>query len=389
MAHTFQREALYEEVWSTPLSTLGPKYGLSDNGLRKICKAMSIPLPQAGHWAKVAAGKPVRKIPLPAKADRTWFYSEPPPPTAPEHVDLDDQSWLKERLEFEARPEQRIVVPEEPELWHSAIAPLKEALQESIRKRARDFEERDSAAAKREKLAMLGRWEPDMDYIEYRHLESAVLRHPRFDGCLQVSEATGTRALCLINALFLAWEARGYEAGFGKNRSRFRLSLPRATFHLLLRERQSGELAFNVSRDVLPEFVVTGTADDRLEDQLNRFLCRLYRSVVSSREKAKQWEAEKEQGRLRAIAAEARRQQLAAEAAARAAEQARREALAVEVSNWEQARRIRDYVRAIEAAPLTAQAAQDERSSWRAWALEVADGICPLPSRLKSFDPEQ
>lgn len=87
MAHTFERKALYEEVWSTPLSTLGPRYGLSDNGMRKICQAMNIPLPPAGHWAKVAAGKPVRKIALPARAERTTFFSDPPLPTAREHVE--------------------------------------------------------------------------------------------------------------------------------------------------------------------------------------------------------------------------------------------------------------------------------------------------------------
>lgn len=54
MAHVFERISLYEEVWTTPLTKLGKKYGLSDNGLRKVCKALSIPLPKAGHWAKVA-----------------------------------------------------------------------------------------------------------------------------------------------------------------------------------------------------------------------------------------------------------------------------------------------------------------------------------------------
>ena len=50
----FERTRLYEEVWSEPLTKLGKKYGLSDNGLRKVCKALNIPLPRAGHWAKVA-----------------------------------------------------------------------------------------------------------------------------------------------------------------------------------------------------------------------------------------------------------------------------------------------------------------------------------------------
>jgi hypothetical protein len=58
------RETLYEEVWTEPMTTVAVKYGLSDNGLRKRCKALNIPLPPMGYWAKVKAGKPVVERPL-------------------------------------------------------------------------------------------------------------------------------------------------------------------------------------------------------------------------------------------------------------------------------------------------------------------------------------
>lgn len=51
------REELYQEVWSQPMNRLGPNYGLSGNGLAKICKRLDIPYPPRGHWAKKAAGK--------------------------------------------------------------------------------------------------------------------------------------------------------------------------------------------------------------------------------------------------------------------------------------------------------------------------------------------
>ncbi len=50
----FERSRLYAEVWSLPLTQLAMKYKLSDNGLRKICKALNIPLPERGYWAKVS-----------------------------------------------------------------------------------------------------------------------------------------------------------------------------------------------------------------------------------------------------------------------------------------------------------------------------------------------
>lgn len=51
------RKQLYELVWSKPMTQLAKEFGLSDNGLRKICKKHDIPLPKMGHWQKVQHGK--------------------------------------------------------------------------------------------------------------------------------------------------------------------------------------------------------------------------------------------------------------------------------------------------------------------------------------------
>ena len=59
------REKLYEEVWSEPVTTAAKRYGLSDVGLAKICKKLAIPLPSRGYWAKVHAGKKMKRVPLP------------------------------------------------------------------------------------------------------------------------------------------------------------------------------------------------------------------------------------------------------------------------------------------------------------------------------------
>ncbi len=60
------REALYEEVWTVAMMVVAPRYGLSDVGLVKICKKLGIPVPPPGYWAKIKAGRPTRKVPLPA-----------------------------------------------------------------------------------------------------------------------------------------------------------------------------------------------------------------------------------------------------------------------------------------------------------------------------------
>jgi hypothetical protein len=58
-----EREKLFNEVWNEPMTTVAKRYGLSDNGLRKRCIKLEIPLPPVGHWAKLQAGK--KSVPKP------------------------------------------------------------------------------------------------------------------------------------------------------------------------------------------------------------------------------------------------------------------------------------------------------------------------------------
>jgi hypothetical protein len=61
-----ERIKLFNEVWKEPMVTVAKRYGLSDNGLRKRCIKLEIPLPPVGYWAKIEAGKPVTpKLKLP------------------------------------------------------------------------------------------------------------------------------------------------------------------------------------------------------------------------------------------------------------------------------------------------------------------------------------
>jgi hypothetical protein len=60
----FTRKELYDLVWSEPLSRLAKRFNISDNGLRKICMRMKIPIPAMGHWQKIQYGKKVTVIRL-------------------------------------------------------------------------------------------------------------------------------------------------------------------------------------------------------------------------------------------------------------------------------------------------------------------------------------
>jgi hypothetical protein len=69
----FERQKLYEEIWSEPVTKVSKRYGISDVGLRKICVSLDIPVPPVGHWAKLAAGKTVEKPALPASKGATSY----------------------------------------------------------------------------------------------------------------------------------------------------------------------------------------------------------------------------------------------------------------------------------------------------------------------------
>ncbi len=61
------REELHDRVWSEPLRTLAERWGVSQSTLKKACQRAEVPTPDRGHWAKVEAGKPVRRLALPAR----------------------------------------------------------------------------------------------------------------------------------------------------------------------------------------------------------------------------------------------------------------------------------------------------------------------------------
>jgi hypothetical protein len=57
----YDRDKLYHEVWTEPVSVVATRYGITDTGLRKVCDRLGVPYPTRGYWAKVKAGKEVAR----------------------------------------------------------------------------------------------------------------------------------------------------------------------------------------------------------------------------------------------------------------------------------------------------------------------------------------
>jgi hypothetical protein len=122
----WDRDSLYEEVWATPMAKLAKKYGISDVGLAKACRKLSIPLPGRGYWAKKDAGHVVRKLPLPALKEPVRLFKPTPKPEAPkieEYTTADERARVAQASEKDAE-----LVLKRGSLSHPLIVQTREIL---------------------------------------------------------------------------------------------------------------------------------------------------------------------------------------------------------------------------------------------------------------------
>lgn len=64
--NVYNREKLYEEVWSKPVVQVAVQYGVSDVAIHKVCKSLNVPVPPRGYWARIRSGEKIKRTPLPA-----------------------------------------------------------------------------------------------------------------------------------------------------------------------------------------------------------------------------------------------------------------------------------------------------------------------------------
>lgn len=124
-----KRMELYDLVWSKPMIHLAREFGLSDVGLRKICRNHDIPTPPLGYWAKLAHGKQVQTTPLPEPEGDTEvrIIVRPHKVISPEL-----ESVWQEAADREAKEEGVIKVPDtRPDDLHSVAEKIEKALRKA------------------------------------------------------------------------------------------------------------------------------------------------------------------------------------------------------------------------------------------------------------------
>lgn len=332
MAITFQRSALYEEVWSEPLVALAKKYGLSDNGLRKICKKMNIPLPSAGHWAKIAAGQQIQRTLLPAKADVTSYRTDAPTQAIAPFRTTEDEAWLRGQDGLEEQPDNIIRAEDAPVRWHKVASTLRSEIDKRVAeaKRWRELAEREAKRSARQRAAS-----PSFDSWHWKSFlrDGQLVMHAP----LRVSQESYERALRIVNALCCAAEARGFAVGLNVDKSRIELKGHGASLTVRMSERledkirrepayeggPSENMEAKVPTGSLKLFVGLGSRSERevavddskgkVESKLKNVFLRINRLVVSSHEQERRrdaWNREwKEQQDRQAV--RARRQEKA------------------------------------------------------------------------------
>lgn len=116
---TITREELYSAVWKTPMSRLAEEYGISGNGLAKICGREDIPYPPRGYWAKHAVGKAQKQPPLPKLDNARPIIIRPTPlPSPPIELPIE----VKQQADKARASEAELTVPERLLRPHTIIA---------------------------------------------------------------------------------------------------------------------------------------------------------------------------------------------------------------------------------------------------------------------------
>lgn len=369
------REALYNEVWSEPVSVVAARYGLSDVGLAKICRVWAIPLPSRGYWAKVNAGRIMRQVPLPAL--------EHPVRRFPNLVKLTPEQLAarKAAKEESARIRQEVLAFPPDEGTASSEHPLVRAASKRLRKR-------DGWPA-----------------------ETLIRSAPKEVLSIAVTRAALDRALEFIDLLVKAMAKQGFEVEVDEERgaSLFRRvetdtkldftlveHIRRTRHETTPAEERAQKRYWERSRwdanstfphipmyDYTPTGVLTiqvGRWPQRTwKDTPNKNLEQRLAEVVAGIVVLAQETFAKEQEELRRQ--EALRRALARYEflmKRRASEAARFKSLENDAANWERAVRLRAYADASERNASAAGPLSEEHLNWLAWTRAKADWLDPF-----------
>ncbi len=357
---TFQRDQLYKEVWSTPITQLAKKYEISDFQLKRACKELEVPVPTRGHWAKVRNGKKVKVIALPVSKKDSFT------------LNIDDGFKSTVKLKKELR--QTIFVSKRLNNPH----PLVEATPKSLK---------------------------GLEANRYGRVKGSPLD-------VSVSPENVSRAMRIMDTVLKTLQKRGKGVRcFEENHaSKMYIDYDGEKIYIQLRENgmrrkrdmtkeknrnrsywgydgyeyfPNGELKLIVGSHAwrLNDRVISDTKTKRLEDRLDEFFEWLSIVVEELRIERLETEEKRRQSEIeRRIREEAERQ--------RKAELERRKKLEEQSEVFTKSQYIYDFIKEIEKQGAQLDLDDDERQKfdrWIVWAREHADRLNPVKQVMNSI----
>lgn len=375
MNHEFwDRESLYAEVWATPMWKLAKKYGISDVGLAKTCRKLSIPVPGRGYWAKKEAGQAVEQLALPPLKEAIRVPKPTPKPDQPKVEEFATAAEAEQVLKLKGRDPQLIL--KRGSMSHPLIAQTRECLGRS-------------KAGGNELL-----WTNDA-CLDVHVAKASLPRALRFAAALITTLEEESFKIAVKEGHKEKTTATLYnqQIGFTIVEKIDRIPLVAPPKGVVLQRvltyggtphehKPSGRLSLQIWKpwNALPKSWSDGKTRT-LEDQLADIVASFMRTALAGKAEAEKRAAE-EAARQRAAEERARQAELIRK------EEARVRALHRAAANWERARRIRDLVAAAsEGAQRDGVTVQEGTpfGDWLIWAGQQADRLDPLKERPTSI----
>ncbi len=354
-----EREELFKQVWEQSMVQLAKAYGLSDVGLRKICKRLNVPTPPQGHWARKYRKGPPKLPPTqgPTYHDLVIDLSEPDPPPKPEYLDPRSAKMIA----LEQKPQNKVKIKKTLGNPHRLVTMTKRQLAEA---------------------------EPD----RYNRLCSWWK-----DGMgISVCKDSVNRTLLILDAVIKAMEKRNYSVKSTEDKGEvtildekvsFAISEKVTRYELKVSPEEKAKDPYKYyyryaykSSGTLTLSIWLGSysawrtwKDNRkktVEDCLQDFMIGLIetaeaikRSRLEKQLREDRWRREREN--------KYERQRQAEE------EKSRQEHLEQQADNWQKAQQIREFIMAMEqkCQPIDPSS---ERAGWIVWATNYANRLDPL-----------
>lgn len=348
------RQELYDLVWENPLSKLAKKYNLSDNGLRKVCKKLDIPLPKNGHWQKIQFNKKViiEKLPVNDKVETsvTLKFRE----DSETIIDGEGNELNHLTKEIKTTLKESIVFPEKLTKPHPLIIEAKNDLKTK---------------------------EPS-----YYHNIKGLLNTSVGVLNITVSPQNVKRALLFMDIFIKAIQKRGHkiivekgskividniELGFGL-RERLKRKIVKGTYYDSTELYPSNILSLSLY--VYPAKEWTDTNTSKLEDKIPNIIAKLELQAVKEKQDAidrEIWHQEYE-----------RRQKIEQEFKARKEKEIiKTKNLFSDAEKFDKATIYRNFINATEQKAIQENRLTEELKDWIKWANEKADWFDPFINR--------